>query len=95
MPSSLLPMPTQSHWPPGFNFNVEEWDAKGLHYETLAICRTIAQARAAFEVAVEEKPAGRFTIRHRIRIVKRQPEGDRCAAIASRRCYRAFPSPIF
>jgi ATP-dependent DNA ligase len=23
-------------------FNVEEWDAKGLTYETLAICRTLA-----------------------------------------------------
>jgi hypothetical protein len=35
------------HWLPGFNFNVEEWDDKGLHYETLAICRTFALARAA------------------------------------------------
>jgi hypothetical protein len=42
----------------------------------LAICRTLALARAAFEVAVEEKPAGRFTIRSRIRVVKRHPEGD-------------------
>jgi hypothetical protein len=25
---------------PGFNFNVEEWDAKGQTYETPAICRT-------------------------------------------------------
>jgi len=32
-------MPTQDHWLPGFNFNVEEWDAKGQTYETLAICR--------------------------------------------------------
>jgi hypothetical protein len=31
---------SQDHWLPGFNFNVEEWDAKGLHYETLAICGT-------------------------------------------------------
>jgi hypothetical protein len=42
----------------------------------LAICRTLALARAAFEVAVEENPAGRFTIRSRIRVVKRHPEGD-------------------
>jgi hypothetical protein len=35
----------QDHWLPGFNFNVEEWDAKGQSYETLAICRTLAQAR--------------------------------------------------
>jgi hypothetical protein len=34
------PMP-QDHWLPGFNFNVEEWDAKGQTYETLAICRTL------------------------------------------------------
>jgi hypothetical protein len=50
----------QDHWLPGFNFNVEEWDAKGLHYETLAICRTLAAARAA----------------QRTRVVKRHPEGD-------------------
>jgi hypothetical protein len=30
----------QDHWLPGFNFNVEEWDAKGLYYETLANCCT-------------------------------------------------------
>jgi len=29
-----------------------------------------------FDAAVEEKPAGWFTIRHRIRVVKRHPEGD-------------------
>jgi hypothetical protein len=34
---------------PGFNFNVEEWDAKGQTYETLAICRSLALARAAFK----------------------------------------------
>jgi len=33
------------HWLPGFNFNVEEWDAKGLHYETLAICRSSVARR--------------------------------------------------
>jgi hypothetical protein len=32
----------QDHWLPAFNFNVEEWDAKGQTYETLAICRTLA-----------------------------------------------------
>jgi hypothetical protein len=36
----------QDHWLPGFNFNVEEWDERGLHYETLAICRSLATARA-------------------------------------------------
>jgi len=51
--------PPPDHWLPGFNFNVEEWDT-GDHYETLAICRTLALARAAFDVAIEEKPAGRF-----------------------------------
>ena len=35
--------------------------AEGLHYETLAICRTLALARAAFEVAIAQKPLyGRF-----------------------------------
>jgi hypothetical protein len=47
----------QDHWLPGFNFNVEEWDATGQTYETLAICRTLALARAAFAAAVAEKPA--------------------------------------
>jgi hypothetical protein len=58
----------QDHWLTGFNFNVEEWDAEGQHYETLAICRTLAFARAVFEVAVEEKSAGRFMIRSRTRV---------------------------
>jgi hypothetical protein len=66
----------QDHWLPGFNFNVEEWDAKGQTYETLAIRRTLALARAAFEVAIKEKPAGRFMIRSRTRVVKRHPQGD-------------------
>jgi len=48
--------PSPDHWLPGFNFNVEEWDAKGLRYETLAICRSLALARAAFAAAVAEKP---------------------------------------
>ena len=34
-----MPLPFQEdHWLHGFNFNVEEWDAKGDTYETLAIC---------------------------------------------------------
>jgi hypothetical protein len=49
---------------------------EGNRYESLAICRLLALARAAFEVAIAEKPAGRFTIRQRIRVVKRHPEGD-------------------
>jgi hypothetical protein len=65
----------QDHWLPGFNFNVEEW-FEGHRYETLAICRTLALARAAFAAAVEERPAARFMIRQRIRVVKRHPEGD-------------------
>jgi hypothetical protein len=68
-------MAYENHWLPGFNFNVEEWFA-GDTYETLAICRTFTLARAAFEVAVEEKPGGRFTMRQRTRVVKRHPEGD-------------------
>jgi hypothetical protein len=43
---------------------------------TLAICRSLALARAVFEVAIAEKPAGRFMIRSRTRVVKRHPEGD-------------------
>jgi hypothetical protein len=42
----MLP-PLQDHWLPGFNFNIEEW-FEGDHYETLAIFRTLALARAAF-----------------------------------------------
>jgi hypothetical protein len=33
------------HWLPAVNFNLEEWDAEGLHYETLAICRALATYR--------------------------------------------------
>jgi hypothetical protein len=49
--------PPPNHWLPGFNFNVEQWDAKGQTYQTLAICRMLV-LRAVFAVAVEEKPAG-------------------------------------
>jgi len=66
----------QDHWQPSFNYNVEEWDAEGQHYETLAICRSLALARAAFKEAIAEKPSGRFMIRSRTRVVKRHPEGD-------------------
>jgi hypothetical protein len=45
-------------------------------YETLAICRSLVTASAAFEAAIAEKPAGRFMIRQRISVVKRHPEGD-------------------
>ena len=44
-------MAYENHWLPGFNFNVEEWDEKGLHYETLAICRKLALARTMFAAA--------------------------------------------
>jgi len=29
----------------------EQWDGKGLHYQTLAICRSLTLARAAFAAA--------------------------------------------
>ena len=61
---------------PGFNFNVKEWDAEGLHYETLAICRSLEPVRAAFAAAIAEKPAARFMIKNRTRVVKRLPAGD-------------------
>jgi phenylpyruvate tautomerase PptA (4-oxalocrotonate tautomerase family) len=48
----------------------------GQNYETLAICRTAALARAAIAVAIAEKPPGRFMIRSRTRVAKRHPEGD-------------------
>jgi hypothetical protein len=54
-----------------FNFNVEEWDAAGQTYETLAICRTLALARAVFAAVIAEKPAGGFMIRRRIRVAPR------------------------
>jgi hypothetical protein len=38
--------------------------------------RTLALARAVFAVAIAEKPAGRFMIRSRTRVVQRLPEGD-------------------
>ena len=66
----------QDHWLHGFNYNVEEWDAGGQHYETLAICRSLALARAAFKEAIADKPTGRFMIGSRTRVVKRFPEGD-------------------
>ena len=69
-------MAQEDHWLPGFYFNVEEWDAEGQIYETLAICRSLNMARVVFEAVVEEKPAGHFMIRQRTRVVRRHPEGD-------------------
>jgi len=68
-------MAYENHWLPGFNFNLEEW-FEGDRYETLAICRSLALARASFAAAVFEKFGGRFMIGQRIRVVKRHPEGD-------------------
>jgi len=65
----------QDHWLHGFNYNVEEW-FEGDRYETLAICRQLAFARAVFNAAIADKPTGRFMIRGRTRVVKRHPEGD-------------------
>jgi hypothetical protein len=50
--------------------------AKGQNYEMLAIYRTLALARAAFAAAIADKPAGRFMIPSRTRVVKRHPESD-------------------
>jgi hypothetical protein len=52
----------QDHWLPGFNFNVEGC-FEGNRYETLAICPSLALARAVFEVAIAEKPAAQFGCR--------------------------------
>jgi hypothetical protein len=38
----------QDHWLPGFNLKLK-WDATGRTYETLAICRSPAWARAVLE----------------------------------------------
>jgi hypothetical protein len=43
---------------------------------TLARQRSLDLGRAAFTAAITEKPAARIMIRHRIRVVKRHPEGD-------------------
>jgi hypothetical protein len=61
---------------PVFNFNVEEWDAKGQTHETLANCCTVELARVVFAAAIAKKPTGRFVIRSRTRVVQRHPEGD-------------------
>jgi hypothetical protein len=45
------------------------------HYETMAICRSLALARAAFTAAIAEKAAARFMIRRRTRVVQRHPQG--------------------
>jgi hypothetical protein len=46
----------QDYWLPGFNFNVEEWDASGQNYETLAICRSLELARVVFAAAIAKSP---------------------------------------
>jgi len=55
--------------------NFEEW-FEGDRYETLAICRNLAIARAAFKTAIADKPAGKFMIRSRTRVVNWPQEGD-------------------
>jgi hypothetical protein len=55
--------------------HVEEW-FEGDQYETLAICRSLDLARAAFAAEIAEKPTGRFIIRSRTRVARRHPEGD-------------------
>ena len=69
-------MDLEDCWQPEFNFNVEEWDVKGQTYETLAVCVTFELACVVFAAAIAKKPAGRFMIRNRTRVVKRHPEGD-------------------
>jgi hypothetical protein len=49
---------TQDHWLPGFNFNVEEWDAAGQHFNTLASCRQLSSARAVFKKRLPRSPPG-------------------------------------
>jgi hypothetical protein len=55
-----MPLPESAR----LQFQVEEW-FESDRYETLAICRSLALARAALAAAVAEKPAGRFMdLRH-------------------------------
>jgi hypothetical protein len=42
-----------------------------MHFETLAICRHLAYARAVFKEAIAEKPTDKLMIRSRTRVVKR------------------------
>jgi arylamine N-acetyltransferase len=64
-------MAYEDHWLPGFNFNVEEW-FESDRYETLAICRTLALARARSQLRSKRSPpAG-----SRTRVVQRHPKGD-------------------
>jgi hypothetical protein len=51
-------MAQENHWLPGFNFNVEEWDAKGRPTKHWRSAHSLGLARAAFKVAIAEKPAG-------------------------------------
>jgi len=64
-------MAHENHWLPGFNFNVEEWDATRQTYKTLAIRRTLALARAAFAVVVEEPTSRGYRRTRRSRFCNR------------------------
>jgi hypothetical protein len=66
----------QDRCSPSLIFNVEEYSATGLTYETLADCATLELARVVFEAVIAKKPAGHFLIRSRTRVVQRHPEGD-------------------
>jgi hypothetical protein len=69
-------MDREDYWQPEFNFNVEEWYAKGRSYETLAVCRSLELACVAFAAAIAKRRSGRFMIRSRTRVVQRHPKGD-------------------
>jgi len=70
-------MDQEDYRQPEFNFKVEEWgDTKGQTYETLATCCTVELARVVFAAAIAKKPAGRFVIRSRTRVIQRHPDGD-------------------
>jgi hypothetical protein len=59
----------------------------------VAICRSLAAARAAFAAAIAEKPAARFMMRSRTRVVKRYPEGDWSESVGHRLSAKAIPCP--
>lgn len=52
-------------------FHVEQWSSDGLRVETiLAASINIRMARAAYEVALTERPTAIVKLRHRARIVE-------------------------
>jgi hypothetical protein len=55
-----------------FTFAVEQWsDDDSRIEETLAQCRNVAMARAAFQAAVEQRPKSRIYLRQRTQVLEK------------------------